>query len=47
MSSSRRIARSCEGRLDFMAVTGMQGPDFATANDLRKRHLAALGDLFT
>ena len=40
--SSRRIARSCEERVDFMAVTGMQRPDFRTISDFRKRHLKAL-----
>jgi transposase len=44
--SSRRIAKACDERVDFMAVTGMQKPDFRTVNDFRKRHLAALGKLF-
>ncbi|MCS6932930.1 MAG: IS1182 family transposase [Acetobacteraceae bacterium] len=44
--SSRQLARACEERLDVMAVTGLQRPDFRTISDLRKRHLAALGDLF-
>ena len=44
--SSRRMARSCEERLDFMAVTAMNRPDFRTISDFRKRHLAALGGLF-
>jgi transposase len=44
--ASRRIARACEERLDIMAVTGMQRPDFRTVSDFRKRHLAALGELF-
>jgi len=44
--SSRRIARGCEERLDFVAVTGMQRPDFRTISDFRKRHLAALSGLF-
>ena len=44
--SSRRIARGCEERVDFMAVTGMQRPDFRTISDFRKRHLAALSGLF-
>ena len=44
--ASRRIARACEQRLDFMAVTGMQRPDFRTISDFRKRHLAALAALF-
>jgi transposase len=44
--SSRKIARSCEERIDFMAVTGMQKPDFRTISDFRKRHLTALAGLF-
>lgn len=44
--SSRRIAKSCEQRVDFMAVTGMNKPDFRTISDFRKRHLKALGGLF-
>ena len=44
--SSRRIARGCEERLDFAAVTGMQQPDFRTISEFRKRHLAALSGLF-
>ena len=44
--ASRRIARACEERLDFMAVTGMQRPDFRTISDFRKRHLVALAALF-
>ena len=43
---SRRIAKACQERVDFMAVTGMQRPDFRTVSDFRKRHLAALGELF-
>jgi len=37
--ASRRIAAACEQRVDFMAVTGMQQPDFRTISDFRKRHL--------
>jgi transposase len=44
--SSRRIARCCEERLDFIAVTAMNTPDFRTISDFRKRHLQALADLF-
>jgi transposase len=44
--SSRQIARACEERLDFMAVTALQRPDFRTISDFRRRHLAALGELF-
>jgi len=43
---SRRIAKACRERVDFMAVTAMQMPDFRTISDFRKRHLAALGELF-
>ena len=44
--ASRRIARGCEERLDIMAVTGLQRPDFRTISDFRKRHLEALAALF-
>ena len=44
--SSRRIARGCEERLDFQAVTALNQPDFRTVSEFRRRHLAALGDLF-
>jgi transposase len=44
--SSRRIARGCEERFDFAAVTGMQRPDFRTISDFRKRHGEALKGLF-
>jgi transposase len=44
--SSRRIARACEERVDFMAVTGLNRPDFRTISDFRKRHLDALKGLF-
>lgn len=44
--SSRRIARACEERVDFMAVTALQKPDFRTVNEFRRRHLAAIGALF-
>jgi transposase len=44
--SSRRMAVACEQRVDFMAVTALQRPDFRTISDFRKRHLKALGALF-
>jgi transposase len=44
--SSRRIARACEQRVDFMAVTAHQQPDFRTISEFRRRHLEALGALF-
>lgn len=44
--SSRRIAKGCEERVDFMAVTALNQPDFRTISDFRQRHLKALGELF-
>src|SRR5215831_13080573 len=44
--ASRRIAKACEQRVDFMAITGMQHPDFRTISDFRKKHIGALGELF-
>ena len=44
--SSRRIAQACEDRVDFMAVTGLNRPDFRTVSDFRKRHLQAQQGLF-
>ena len=44
--SSRKIARACVQRVDFMAVTGLQRPNFRTVTKFRARHLAALSGLF-
>jgi hypothetical protein len=44
--SSRRIAQGCEERVDFMAVTALNRPDFRTIATFRRRHLRALGALF-
>jgi transposase len=44
--SSRKIARACNQRVDFMAVTGMHKPNFRTVNKFRARHLKALSGLF-
>lgn len=44
--SSRQLARACEERVDFMALTGLNRPDFRTISDFRRRHLAALAGLF-
>ena len=44
--SSRQLARACEERMDMMAVTGLNRPDFRTISDFRKRHLVALSALF-
>src|ERR671913_1948099 len=35
--SSRQLARACEERVDAMAVTGLNRPDFRTISDFRKR----------
>ena len=44
--SSRRIAKACGERVDFMSIVGLDVPDFRTISDFRKRHLKALSDLF-
>ncbi len=44
--SSRRMARACEKRLDFLAVTAMNRPDHRTISKFRRRHLSALSRLF-
>lgn len=44
--SSRRIAKACRERVDFMSIVGLDAPDFRTVADFRKRHLQALGKLF-
>lgn len=44
--SSRKLAQACVERLDFMAVTAMNRPDFRTIAKFRARHLEALGGLF-
>jgi transposase len=44
--SSRQLARACEERVDVMAVTGLNRPDFRTISDFRKRHLSELAKLF-
>src|SRR5436189_444047 len=44
--SSRRMARACKQRVDYLALTGMQKPDHRTINLFRQRHLQALAGLF-
>ena len=44
--SSRRIAKACHERVDFMSIVGFDAPDFRTIADFRKRHLKKLGELF-
>jgi len=44
--SSRRIAKACIERADFMMIVAGDPPDFRTISDFRKRHLQALAGLF-
>jgi transposase len=44
--SSRRIAKACTERADFMMIVAGDPPDFRTVSDFRKRHLKALAQLF-
>lgn len=44
--SSRRLSQACEERVDFMAVAGLNRPDFRTISEFRRRHLKALSELF-
>jgi transposase len=44
--SSRRIARACRERNDFVMIVALDPPDFRTISDFRKRRLKALGELF-
>jgi transposase len=44
--SSRRIAKACIERVDFMAIVALQAPDFRTISEFRRRHLDALAALF-
>src|SRR5947209_6690712 len=44
--SSRKIAQACERNLAFLAIVGLDRPDFRTISDFRKIHLDALADLF-
>ena len=44
--SSRRIAKACLDRADFMMIVALDPPDFRTISEFRKRHLKALASLF-
>ena len=37
--SSRRIAKACRERNDFVMIVALDPPDFRTISDFRKRHL--------
>jgi transposase len=45
--ASRRIATACRERVDFMSIVALDAPDFRTVSEFRRRHLKALGALFT
>ena len=45
--ASRRIAKACRERVDFMSIVGFDAPDFRTVSEFRRRHLKALGALFS
>jgi transposase len=45
--SSRRIAKACQERTDFLMIVALDRPDFRTVSEFRRRHLAALSGLFT
>ena len=45
--SSRRIAKACRERVDFMSIVGSDAPDCHTISEFRRRHLEALSALFT
>jgi transposase len=44
--SSRKIALACERNLAFLAIVGVDRPDFRTIRDFRKIHLPAFKDTF-
>src|SRR5437016_10370765 len=44
--SSRKIALACERNLAFIAIVGLERPDFRTITDFRKLHLEAFKDVF-
>jgi transposase len=44
--SSRRLAKACVERADFMMIVAGDPPDFRTISEFRRRHLKALGGLF-
>ena len=44
--SSRRMAKACRERVDFMSIVGFDAPDFRTISEFRKWHLKALSALF-
>jgi transposase len=45
--SSRRIAKACRERTDFLMIVALDPPNFRTVSEFRRRHSAALSGLFT
>ena len=44
--SSRQIERACRGDVAFKVITAMEIPDHSTIAEFRRRHQAAVGELF-
>ena len=44
--SSRKIAAACERNLAFLAIVGLDRPDFRTISEFRKHHLPTMRALF-
>jgi transposase len=44
--SSRKIAQACDRNLAFLAIVGIDRPDFRTISLFRKNHLDAFADVF-
>jgi transposase len=44
--SSRRMAKACQERMDYVVLTGRQEPDFRTIALFRSRHMEELKGLF-
>lgn len=46
LRSSRQVERACRGDVAFKVITAMQVPDHSTIAEFRRRHEAAIGELF-
>ena len=44
--SSRQVERCCRGDVAFKVITAMEVPDHSTIAEFRRRHQAAVGELF-
>jgi transposase len=47
IQSSREIERKCQEDVAFMVITALAAPDHSTIAEFRRRHEAALAELFT